>query len=72
MRTGTVTLRDLAVAEKGGAELLSVPRLALTLDSSDLTARKIHVAEILCRSPSLNLFRDRRGSDECEHVSLLP
>ncbi|HSH14243.1 MAG TPA: DUF748 domain-containing protein, partial [Desulfurivibrionaceae bacterium] len=54
---GLVSLRELAMADKGGKNYLQVPELALTLAEANLLAREVHFSEINLQSPSVTLER---------------
>jgi hypothetical protein len=58
---GNVVFRDIDIAERGGAPLLSFPAFTIVFAPSDMIAKKIHLASVALRSPRLNVARDKSG-----------
>ena len=54
---GLVSLKELALADKGGKTYLKLPELGLTLAEANLMANEVHLSEISLQSPIVNLER---------------
>jgi uncharacterized protein involved in outer membrane biogenesis len=59
--TGAVGLRELTLTEKGGAPLVSLARLNVEIDPSEVSSSKFVLKEILIDKPHLTVRRDKAG-----------
>ncbi|MBI5846699.1 MAG: DUF748 domain-containing protein [Nitrospirae bacterium] len=58
---GSTSLKIFKIDDKAGNPLIYLPRLDISISSSDLMARNIHFAKIVLESPEINVSRDRAG-----------
>lgn len=60
--TGQVVCRELAVIQRDGEPILSLPSLAVDLSPSQIFQKKFHVQKIAISTPELNVTRDKTGT----------
>jgi hypothetical protein len=68
--TGNVALKKIKIIDLKRNPLVSLPALEISFATSDLIARKIHLAKVMLQSPELNISRDR--SAKINLLALLP
>jgi len=57
--SGTVILRDFAMADANGKPMVQVPKFSASFAPSEILKKKIHVTKISVTSPTVNLMRDQ-------------
>ncbi len=67
---GNVALRKISVVDLQESPLVAFPYLRVSLAPSDIMARKVHLAEVLLKSPELHIARDKAA--RINLLSLLP
>ena len=59
--SGRVTLEKFAITELDDRPLLTLPMVAVRVDSADIFAQKVHLGHVLIQDPELQVRRDRAG-----------
>lgn len=67
---GSTALKTLRIDDKAGSQMISLPRLDISISSSDLMAMNMHFAKIEFQSPEINVKLDRSG--KLNLLALLP
>ncbi|MGE5664914.1 MAG: DUF748 domain-containing protein, partial [Deltaproteobacteria bacterium] len=70
--SGKVALRDVKVAERGGAELLAFPLFDVDIASSDFSSRKVALSRVLLQSPEVRVRREASGALNVQSLSGAP
>ena len=58
---GSTALKTFKVDDKAGNQMINLPRLDISVSSSDLMAMNVHFAKIAFQSPEINISLDRKG-----------
>jgi hypothetical protein len=67
---GTTSLKEIRITDKADAPLVSLPRIDVSISSSDLMAMKVHFAKITVQAPEINVALDKSG--KLNLLDLLP
>lgn len=59
--TGDFSLDKLVVKDAKKAGMISLPSASMSIDSSDLMDRKVHIAKVVLDSPRINVVRSMQG-----------
>ncbi len=58
---GTVTFKDIRLADKNKKPLVELPVFSISFLPSDLMAKTVHLSDISLRAPKIYVERDRNG-----------
>jgi len=67
---GSTALKTFKIDDKAGNQMINLPRLDISVSSSDLMAMTVHFAKIALESPEINASLDRSG--KLNLLALLP
>ena len=64
--TGDIDIKKLKVTDMQGSPLINLPLTSVSIASSDLITKKVHLSRILFQSPGVTLSKDRLGKINME------
>ncbi len=67
---GSTSLKTFKIDDKAGSQMINLPRLDVSISSSDLIAMNVHFAKISIQSPEINVSLDKAG--KLNLLALLP
>lgn len=67
---GSTSLKTFRIDDKAGNQMINLPRLDISISSSDLMTMNMHFAKISLQSPEINVSLDRTG--KLNLLTLLP
>ncbi len=59
---GSAGLEQLSIQEKGGAEVLDLPKLSVKLNPSDLLKTQVNLESVILDAPRIRVGRDKNGT----------
>jgi len=59
--TGDIAFKEINVVDKKGDPLINLPMLDISIVSSELVSKKIHLSKVIFQSPDVKLVRDKTG-----------
>ncbi len=59
--TGDVFLRKLKVEDTGGGQVANIPMIGVSIASSELLSKTVHLSKLVLMSPEVDLVRDKSG-----------
>jgi len=68
--SGDIAVRQVKVADVKDNQMISLPLINVSIASSDLIARNLHLSKVFVQSPEVDLLRDKTG--KMNLASLVP
>ncbi len=64
--TGDITVKRIKVADEKDNPVMGLPLIGISIASSDLISRKVHLSRVFFQSPEITVVRDRTGKTNLE------